>query len=120
MRKIIVAGGRKFQDYEFLERVMDVVVGEDTDIEIVSGTARGADSMGELYAQNKGFKLTRFPAKWKEFGRSAGPIRNEEMAEYADELAAFWDGKSTGTKHMVRYAGKLGLEVRLFFYDDNE
>ena len=116
MRKIIVAGGRGFQDYEFLKSVLDVAIDGDR-VEIVSGGARGADTLGELYAKEHDQELKIFKADWKKYKNAAGPIRNESMAEYADELCAFWDGRSTGTKHMIKYARQLGLEVRLFVYD---
>ena len=70
-------------------------------IEIVSGCARGADSLGEKYATEKNYKLHKFPADWDRFGKSAGYRRNQEMAEFADMVIAFWDGKSVGTKHMI-------------------
>ena len=116
MRKIIVAGGREFQDYEFLKSVLEVAIGEDK-VQIVSGGARGADTLGEVYAEEFGHEIKVFKADWKKYKNAAGPIRNESMAEYADELCAFWDGRSTGTKHMIKYARQLGLEVRLFVYD---
>ena len=116
MRKIIVAGGRKFQDWEFLTSVLDVAIGTDT-VEIVSGRAKGADQLGGRYAVHRGHKLKFFPADWGKYKNAAGPIRNEAMAEYATELCAFWDGRSTGTKHMIKHARKMGLEVRLFVYD---
>ena len=116
MRKIIVAGGRDFTDYEFMRECMERVV-KDDDVEIVSGTARGADSYGEMFAEEYELELIKFPADWKKYNRAAGPIRNEAMAEYADELCAFWDGRSSGTKHMIKYARKIGLEVRIFHYE---
>lgn len=82
-------------------------------IQIVSGGARGADKLGELYAHTNLHSLKVFPADWEKFGKSAGYIRNEEMAKYADCLVAFWDGKSRGTKHMIDLAHKHGLQVRV-------
>ena len=74
-------------------------------IEIVSGAYyRGAGKLGEQYAKERGYKITRFPADRKRFGRAAGPKRNEQMANYADALIAFWDEKSRGTKNMIDLA----------------
>ncbi|MDR3135180.1 MAG: DUF2493 domain-containing protein [Deltaproteobacteria bacterium] len=70
--------------------------------EIVSGLAKGVDTLAIEYANKRGIGLKMFPADWKRFGRSAGPRRNEEMARYADYGVAVWDGLSHGTKHMIR------------------
>jgi hypothetical protein len=77
--------------------------------EVVSGTARGADRAGEEWAIANQIPVRRFPADWNRYGKSAGPRRNEEMANYADALVAFWDGKSKGTKHMIETAKRKGL-----------
>ena len=81
-------------------------------VEIVSGTARGADQLGERYAREKGFSIKRFPADWS-LGKVAGYLRNKEMAEYANGLVAFWDGKSRGTKMMIDLAKEHGLSIRV-------
>ena len=85
-------------------------------IEIVSGAAKGADALGEQYAKQRGYKLTRFPADWAAYDNSAGPRRNKEMAEYADFLVAFHDGFSRGTANMITTATDLGLVVRTIKY----
>lgn len=71
------------------------------DIEVVSGTAKGADLLGEQYAKEKGYTIKRFPADWDTHGKKAGYIRNVQMAGYATHCVVFWDGKSSGTKMMV-------------------
>ena len=114
MKKVIVAGSRKFKDYEFLEEIMKARYEED--IEIVSGGAKGADTMGEHYANDYSLPLKVFKANWAKYRGGAGFIRNEQMAEYADELVVFWDGKSKGTKHMMEVARKAGMTVGLFIY----
>lgn len=101
MFKLIVAGGRDFNDYDLLKSKLDKLLSNKTHVEIVSGKARGADSLGEKYAKEKGYKIKEFPADWGKYGRAAGYIRNKEMAEYADGCLCFWDGKSKGTKHMI-------------------
>ncbi|MCP4437524.1 MAG: DUF2493 domain-containing protein [Aureispira sp.] len=120
VRSIIVAGSRGFKDYPFLRNILHAVIDEGEkgdEVEIVSGGAKGADSLGEVYAKEFGYSTTKFPANWKKYGRAAGYIRNEEMAEYAAELVVFWDGRSSGTKHMVQHASKKGLKVKLFFHE---
>ena len=110
--KTIVAGGREFNDYEYLNRVLqahDITM-------IVSGTARGADRLGEMWADNNNVPVKKHPADWNKHGKSAGYIRNSEMAKCSEALVAFWDGKSRGTKHMIDLATKEGLVVTVYDY----
>lgn len=109
--KVIVAGSRNFYNYELLKSECDRILKEVSDIEIVSGTAKGADSLGERYALERGYELTKFPAEWKEYGNMAGPLRNREMAEYADMLICFWDFKSRGSMNMIEVATNLYLGI---------
>ena len=78
---------------------------------VVSGCARGADQLGERWAQQEGLEVTRFPAEWDRDGRAAGYMRNERMAREADALIAVWDGRSRGTGHMISMAKRWGLRV---------
>jgi len=118
--KIIIAGGRDFGDYDYLQRSMNSVIANLCgNIQIVSGRARGADTLGEQYAKDNNLDLKVFPANWEKHGRSAGYIRNSEMANYANTLIAFWDGKSRGTKHMIDEANRRGFYVEVFKYDNN-
>ena len=112
--KLIIAGSRTFTDYKKLCEVCDEKLQDQNEIEIVSGAYyKGADKLGEQYAKERKYKLTKFPADWKRFGRAAGPKRNQKMANYADALIAFWDGESKGTKHMFDLAKCRGLEVKI-------
>lgn len=81
---------------------------------VVSGTARGADEFGEVWAVEKGVDIIQFPADWSKYGKRAGPIRNKQMAENADGLIAVWDGLSRGTKSMIDFAIEKGLRVYIF------
>ena len=93
---------------------------------IISGTARGADQFGEQFAKEENYLLSRFPADWDKYGKSAGYRRNVEMAKFAIEdqnkglLIAFWDGKSSGTKWMIDIANQYGLDVEVVRYVDGE
>lgn len=117
MFRVIIAGGRDFADYALLSETMDDYLSKVTDdIFIVCGQARGADTLGERYAKEHGYQVNYFPANWERFGKSAGYIRNTEMAKNADALVAFWDGHSLGTKHMIATAEQLGLDVRVVRY----
>ena len=118
--KVIIAGSRSFNDYKLLiEEVQSILVNPDTFWEIVSGTSKGADKLGERFAKDFNFKLSKFPAKWNIYGKAAGPVRNEKMAKYADILIAFWDGDSSGTKNMIELANKYNLEVHIIYYNEN-
>jgi len=119
MLKVIVAGGRDFNDYELLkEKLLKVLINYDfKDVEIVSGSARGADSLGERFAKEFGCNLKMFPAEWEKWGKSAGYRRNAEMAKYGDACVCFWDGKSKGTKHMIDLATKEGINLRVINYE---
>lgn len=127
--RVIIAGSREFNDYNLLvqkcneyfyqlsqERLLSNDVQTDiANMEIVSGTAKGADKLGERFAEDYNIKIKRFPANWDLYGKSAGYKRNEEMALYAKQdngvLIAFWDGKSKGTKHMIQLANRHELRV---------
>jgi len=114
--KVIIAGGRDFMDYGLLKTKCDGFFRNSKGVEIVCGKAKGADSLGELYANENGLPLHEFPANWNMHGKAAGPIRNEEMGNFGDALVAFWDGKSRGTKHMIDYMKGLGKPVRVVHY----
>jgi len=115
--RLIIAGGR---DFNSVGMVVDAMADYDlADLVIISGTARGADQMGEHYAKLKNIPVERFPAKWKVdgvFNKAAGFQRNAVMAENATHLLAFWDGESRGTKHMIDLATSKGLEVTVVKY----
>jgi hypothetical protein len=114
--KVIIAGGRNFNDYNLLKLKCNEILANLTDVEIVSGCADGADRLGELYAKDFKYKLKRFPANWGLNGNSAGVIRNKEMANYSDILIAFWDERSKGTQNMIKTAKELNLTVNVFYY----
>lgn len=118
--KVIIAGGRDFNDYLMMEAALDYALSKKIkdgyDIEIVSGDARGADSLGVQYANKRGFAVKHFPAEWDKFGKSAGYKRNAQMADYADALYAFWDGQSKGTAHMIVLARQKRLQVHVKYY----
>lgn len=111
--KVIVAGCRNFTDYELLKQKLDYYRETKPITEIVSGVARGADVLGVQYAKAVDIPYKLFPADWVKNGRAAGPIRNQQMAEYADALIAVWDGESKGTKNMISCMNKLKKPVSI-------
>lgn len=118
--KVIIAGSRGFSNYKLLREQCNKFLRDKrktSNIIIVSGHARGADTLGEKYAQDEGFALEIYPAQWKKLGKQAGYRRNEQMAEVADALIAFWDGSSKGTKHMIDIMNEKNLLVRVVEYE---
>jgi len=118
MLKVIIAGSRGFNDYELLERLVDMYLQRYSadQVEIVSGGARGADRLGERYAQSRGMALKVMPADWNRYGKSAGYRRNESMAQYATHCIVFWDSSSRGTQHMINLANQYNLALRIVRY----
>ena len=114
MKKIIVAGGRDFSDRSLMSGVMDCLINED-DV-ILCGMAKGADQLAWDIANEWGYQVEKHPADWNKYGKSAGPVRNQEMAMAADALIAFWDGSSRGTKDMISKAVTAGLEMHVYRY----
>lgn len=130
--RVIIAGGRDFNDFKLLEsninkifkqlsdeKLISIYVNE-SNIEIICGKARGADTLGEQFAKEYKLSIKYFPADWNTYGKSAGYRRNAEMANYAKEdngvLIAFWDGKSKGTKHMIDLAKSNNIRVFIINY----
>lgn len=121
--KVIIAGSRGFSNYKLFREQCNKFLREKrktSNIIVVSGHARGADTLGEKYAKDEGFSLEVFPANWNKFGKSAGFRRNEQMAEVADALIAFWDGSSKGTKHMIEIMENKKLLVRVVNYETSD
>lgn len=108
MQKVIIAGSRNIEDRELIRREMNNLWRQIGPFEVVSGTARGVDSISASLAVRAGIKVHEFPADWKRYGKSAGYKRNVEMAEFADYALILWDGQSRGTKHMMDIMRKVG------------
>jgi len=120
--RVIVAGSRKFHDFEMMCTRLDIILtrafADEADITIISGTAGGADTLGERYAALRGLKLIRMPADWKRYGKSAGYKRNVEMAQTGTHLVAFWDGNKnhSGTFHMINIGKAHRLKCRTVMF----
>lgn len=113
--KMAVIGGRDFDNYEYMCEVLD-----EYDITtVVSGGARGADSLAERYAQERGIPTIIFPADWDKHGRSAGYIRNKDIVDTCDGCVTFWDGISKGTNHSINLADKVGKLLCIAYYQGN-
>ena len=131
MFKVIIAGSRDFDNYRMLKKKVDSILSNiEGDVEIVSGTAKGADELGEKYARINKIPVKQFPAPWediegkpewqigerkdgKKYWKGAGHFRNEEMAKYADAAILFSVNGSPGTANMYHCAISYGLKVRM-------
>ena len=128
--RVIIAGSRDFNDYKLLKKSAIEIITKKTMLpdltRIISGGARGADTLGERFANEMGLEISRFIPDWDGLGKRAGYVRNAEMAKFAVEddnygvLIAFWDGQSRGTKHMIDLAKRYGLEVHVVNYKEND
>lgn len=120
--RVIIAGSRTFETHEHFKLMtlkMDTFLSIFKDVEpiaIISGTARGADQLGERYATIAGFDIIKVPADWARYGKSAGYRRNADMAHIATHCVCFWDGRSRGTKHMIDIATTKGLPTRVVLF----
>lgn len=155
MLRIIIAGSRQFNDFQLLERSVFATLFDlnknnpelniltidkakrkfkinNENIEIISGMAKGADTLGVKFAEKYNLVLKKFPAKWDDlcaipckilenshgrYNALAGHNRNQKMAEYASNdnsfgvLILFWDGKSSGSKNMKNQAIMFDLKI---------
>lgn len=118
--KLIIAGTRTFSDPHLMQQALSNYLTKyqlyGRQITVISGTAKGADAMGERFAEANNWQVIRMPAQWNRYGRSAGYKRNEEMAKIADGCICFWDGISPGTHHMIGLAYQYQLMVEVVNY----
>ncbi len=106
---IAVVGSRNFTNYPLVKDILDRFTVK-SDI-LVSGGAKGADTLAERYATENGMEFVKFLDKWKKYGRQAGYLRNVKIVEMSEALVAFWDGESRGTKSSIDLAKKKGIKV---------
>ena len=112
--KLIIAGSRGLVSTFIIDSAIELLNILPREIEeVVSGRARGIDVCGEDWAEGNDIPCSLFPADWDKYGKSAGYIRNKEMAEYGDELLAIWDGESKGTRNMIDIMKRLDKPVHI-------
>jgi len=113
--RFVIGGGRNFLNYKLLCDVLDDAIkklyrerpqGYHTEIIIVSGGARGTDTLAKMYAEERGYAFKLHKALWDRQGKKAGVLRNLEMVKDGDFAYFFWDGRSPGTKHAIECAKK--------------
>jgi len=115
--RVAVIGSRDFKDYTKLKNTLDSVFFPIS--EIISGGARGADSLAERYAEENYISLKVFRPDWT-IGKHAGFLRNTQIIESCDVVVAFWDGVSKGTLDSIRKAEKIGKRVIKVLFNNKE
>lgn len=129
MINLAIVGGRDFNNYDLLKEECDKIIGDKV---IISGGAKGADSLAEKYAKDKQYEMIIFEAQWnnldanpckikynsygKPYNVLAGLNRNKNIIQNADKVIAFWDGKSRGTKNSIELAKKYNKELKIIYY----
>ena len=111
--KIIIAGGRDINDYEIVKTTIEDSPFNKQITEVISGGCRGIDMLGQKWAEDNNIPFRIFFPDWDIHGKSAGPIRNENMIKKgnADGLIIIWDGKSIGSKNMKKLAQKYNIKI---------
>ena len=110
-QRVIVCGSRRWNDRD---RIASRLVDLPTNSIVVHGNAKGADRIAHQEAQKLGLLVEPHPADWGRYGKTAGPIRNKEMADLGATLCiAFWDGQSAGTRNMIEQAKQRGIPVEV-------
>jgi len=110
--KILICGSRSINDRVLVAQAVEKSGMKAT--HIVSGGARGVDTLARLYARSNGIEFTEYLADWDKYGKRAGFMRNCVMVGAVDAVIAVWDGKSPGTKHSIDYATSHGKKVFVF------
>lgn len=113
--RVIIAGSRDFNNFELLTKACDKLLkkyeAKHGRLEIISGGARGADQLGERYAELRNYRVMQMPADWDKHGQAAGYLRNQDMAKQANACVVFYNGISSGAKHMIDIARKSKLPL---------
>lgn len=123
--RLLIVGSRGFNDYELMKEIISESLPEWVDdpskLEIISGGAKGADTLAEKFADDNMCYFKLFKADWDKYGKAAGPIRNKRMQEYISKFKnrlciAFWDGKSKGTKTNFKMAKDFNNPIIIYDY----
>jgi hypothetical protein len=110
--KLAIVGSRDFNDYEYLKKVLEPI--RDKVSLIISGGAKGADTLGERYAKENNIPVQIFYPDWNKFGKSAGFKRNVDIVNNCDAVVAFQINDSKGTQHTINIAKEKGKKVKVF------
>jgi hypothetical protein len=110
--KLAVVGSRNIVDEKLIFDSINSIISEvDDEIIIISGGARGVDSIAAKWAKNNNIKLIEIKADWNRLGKAAGMIRNKDIIKNCDIVLAIWDGVSKGTAHSIQLGKSLNKNV---------
>ena len=113
MMKLAIVGGRDFNDYNKVKIWGDMFR---CHFHIISGGARGADTLAKKYALERFLPYIEFLPDWDKYGKAAGFIRNSQIVDACDMVLAFWDGKSRGTQDTITKAKKAKKPTFIVYY----
>ena len=109
--KVAVIGSRNININNICEYLPNNIT------EIVSGGAKGVDTLAKEFAIKNNIKITEFLPEYNKFGRAAPLKRNDQIIEYADEVVAIWNGKSKGTEYVIKKCKKLSKSCKIYIVD---
>jgi predicted Rossmann fold nucleotide-binding protein DprA/Smf involved in DNA uptake len=109
--KVAIIGSRNYAKLHLVQKMVEVLP---PGCILISGGARGVDTIAEEAARSRGLTVQVFPAEWRKYGRGAGIRRNRDIIAHADVVLAFWNGISPGTEHSIQLAKSLGKPVQVF------
>lgn len=116
-KRVAVVGSRDFKHYGLLCYYLDnFFFRSDSPIKIISGGAKGADSLAEKFAEARNIKTKVYKANWEKYGKKAGFLRNKKIIKNCDVVVAFWDGESKGTKITIDLAKEAGKKVYIVMF----
>ena len=114
---VAIIGSRSFDDYDgFCKFILSKLLPSDMIRCIISGAAKGADSLAERYAKEHGYPIQIYPAEWKLHGPAAGYMRNVDIIKACDVCFAFWDGGSKGTSHAMLLCEEFGKPCHVYYF----
>ncbi len=114
--KLAVVGSRGFNDYDLLKSKLNAIHLRKPITCIVSGGAKGADSLGEKWAKENNIETLIFIPEWDKYGKKAGFLRNEDIIKNSDAVVAIWDEVSKGTAHSISLAKKYNKSCLVVKY----
>jgi hypothetical protein len=116
-KAVAIVGSRDFSDLELVRKYVANLAYHDDRAIIVTGGARGVDTAAQATALEYSLTVQVIKPDWERYGKAAGPIRNEQIVKVSDEVVAFWDGKSRGTKSTIELTRKARKPLAIVFAD---
>jgi len=115
---LAIVGSRNFTDREFFnQKLTEFVEKQSDEITVISGGARGVDTLAEKWANDQSYPIKVFPADWKQYGKSAGPRRNQQIVEVATHMIAFPSRSGKGTQDSMFRAETKGIPCTIHYID---